>query len=73
MNSNPDGRIAGRSLEDGRVTWSHKYDMNVMFEPPAGEEKCIVCHSILIVLDGKWHPVEVKSGNYYCEKCSVQH
>ncbi len=71
MRTNPDGRIAGRTLEDGRVTWSHKYDMNVVFEPPDGNGKCSACGSGLVLPDGKWHGAEVKNGKYYCEKCSA--
>ena len=67
---NPDGRIAGRSLEDGRITWSHKYDMNVMFEPPAGNQDCTACRSSIVKPDGRWHAAEVRNGRYYCEKCS---
>ncbi len=72
MVHNPDGRIAGRSLEDGRVTWSHKYDLNLIFSPPEEGQRCDSCRRVLIERDGKWHPVEVRSGKYYCEACSSE-
>gem|GEM_PF-6667103 len=67
---NPDGRIAGRTLEDGKITWSHKYDINVVFVPPSDTQRCDRCGGILIKPDGKWHPVEVREGKYYCEHCA---
>lgn len=70
MVKNPDGRIAGRSLEDGSITWSHKYDLNLVFIPPHEGQKCDSCGTGLIRADGRWHPVEVRNGNYYCEECS---
>ncbi len=69
MAANPDGRIAGRSLEDGHITWSHKYDLNVTFTPPGDGQRCDGCGCELVALDGRWHPVEVRGGRYYCEKC----
>ncbi|MBX8632128.1 MAG: hypothetical protein KIY12_09735 [Thermoplasmata archaeon] len=72
MTPNPDGLIAGRSLENGSLTWSHKYDMNVRFEPPGEDDVCAGCGGPLIARDGRWHPVLVKNGKYYCEKCSKQ-
>lgn len=72
MVQNPDGRIAGRSIEDGGITWSHKYDLNLTFTPPHEGQKCDSCGSSLVALDGKWHPVEVRDGRYYCERCSKQ-
>lgn len=70
MVSNPDGRIAGRSLEDGRITWSHKYDLNLVFTPPDDRQKCDSCGGELVARDGRWHPVDVRNGRYYCEECS---
>ena len=70
MSTNPDGRIAGRTLEDGHITWSHKYDMNVVFVPPGEDERCFACGSRLVAPDGRWHGAEVKKGKYYCEKCT---
>ena len=70
MVSNPDGRIAGRSLEDGRITWSHKYDLNLVFTPPDDRQKCDSCGRELVARDGRWHPVDVRNGRYYCEECS---
>jgi len=69
---NPDGRIAGRSLDDGSITWSHKYDMNVVFAPPEEGKRCDGCGQPLIVMDHRWHPVEVRGGKYYCERCSSE-
>jgi predicted RNA-binding Zn-ribbon protein involved in translation (DUF1610 family) len=71
MTANPDGIIAGRSLDNGHVTWSHKYDMNVVFAAPDDAALCSNCGGPLIVRDGKWHPVRLKGGKYYCENCSV--
>lgn len=71
MAINPDGIIAGRRLDSGRVTWSHKYDMNVVFVPPDDSAVCSSCGAALIAGDGKWHPVRLKDGKYYCENCPV--
>lgn len=67
---NPDGRIAGRTLADGNIVWSHKFDINVAFIPPSNEQKCSSCGGPLVINDGRWHPVEVRDGRYYCEECA---
>ncbi|MEM3851379.1 MAG: hypothetical protein QXP70_00040 [Methanomassiliicoccales archaeon] len=70
MTEATDGRIAGRTLADGSITWSHKFDINVVFKPPEDDQRCDKCGGELIKHDGKWHAVDVVKGRYYCERCS---